>query len=139
LLGIPTVTDRLFQQATGQAIAVRFEIDFNDHSYGFRPNRNAQQAVLKAQEYINAGYNHIVDIDLKSFFDEVDHCILLQLLFRKIKCPITLRLIRKWLRTPIMIKGNLVKQGGALRKSPVGIFSERARLQGWRRSTGKPP
>lgn len=110
LLGIPTVTDRLFQQATGQAIAVRFEIDFNDHSYGFRPNRNAQQAVLKAQEYINAGYNHIVDIDLKSFFDEVDHCILLQLLFRKIKCPITLRLIRKWLRTPIMIKGKLVKR-----------------------------
>ena len=110
LLGIPTVTDRLFQQATGQAIAVRFEIDFNDHSYGFRPSRNAQQAVLKAQEYINAGYNHIVDIDLKSFFDEVDHCILLQLLFRKIKCPITLRLIRKWLRTPIMIKGKLVKR-----------------------------
>jgi len=110
LLGIPTVTDRLFQQATGQAIAVRFEIDFNDHSYGFRPNRNAQQAVLKAQEYINAGYNHIVDIDLKSFFDEVDHCILLQLLFRKIKCPITLRLIRKWLRAPIRIKGKLVKR-----------------------------
>ena len=110
LLGIPTVVDRLLQQATGQAIAVHFELDFDDHSYGFRPNRNAQQAVLKAQEYINAGYNHIVDIDLKSFFDEVDHCILLQLLFRKIKCPLTLRLIRKWLRAPIMIKGRLVKR-----------------------------
>ena len=110
LLGIPTVTDRLLQQATGQAIAVHFEVDFEDHSYGFRPNRNAQQAVLKAQEYINAGYSHIVDIDLKSFFDEVDHCVLLQLLFRKIKCPLTLRLIRKWLRVPIMIKGKLVKR-----------------------------
>lgn len=110
LLGIPTVTDRLLQQATGQVIAAYFEVDFEDHSYGFRPNRNAQQAVLKAQEYINAGYNHIVDIDLKSFFDEVDHCILLQLLFRKIKCPLTLRLIRKWLRAPIMINGKLVKR-----------------------------
>ena len=110
LLGIPTVTDRLLQQAVGQAIAVQFEMDFEDYSYGFRPNRNAQQAVLKAQEYINAGYNHIVDIDLKSFFDEVDHCMLLQLLFRKIKCPLTLRLIRKWLRAPIMIDGKLVKR-----------------------------
>jgi RNA-directed DNA polymerase len=110
LLGIPTVTDRLLQQATGQVVAAYFEVDFEDYSYGFRPNRNAQQAVLKAQEYINAGFNHIVDIDLKSFFDEVDHCILLQLLYRKIKCPLTLRLIRKWLRAPIMIDGKLVKR-----------------------------
>ena len=78
LLGIPTVADRLLQQAVGQVIAVSFEMEFEDSSYGFRPNRNAQQAVLKAQEYINSGYSHIVDIDLKSFFDEVDHCILLQ-------------------------------------------------------------
>jgi len=110
LLGIPTVIDRLLQQAVGQVIAIKFEIEFEDHSYGFRPNRNAQQAVLKAQEYINSGYQHIVDIDLKSFFDEVDHCILLQLLYRKIKCPLTLRLIRKWLRAPILIKGKLVKR-----------------------------
>ncbi len=110
LLGIPTVTDRLLQQAVGQVIAIKFEMDFEDYSYGFRPNRNAQQAVLKAQEYINSGYNHIVDIDLKSFFDEVDHCILLQLLYRKVKCPLTLRLIRKWLRAPILINGKLVKR-----------------------------
>ena len=110
LLGIPTVTDRLLQQAVAQVVAIRFEMEFEDYSYGFRPNRNAQQAVLKAQEYINSGYQHIVDIDLKSFFDEVDHCILLQLLYRKIKCPPTLRLIRKWLRTPIMINGKLVKR-----------------------------
>ena len=110
LLGIPTVTDRLLQQAVAQVVAIRFEMEFEDYSYGFRPNRNAQQAVLKAQEYINSGYQHIVDIDLKSFFDEVDHCILLQLLYRKIKCPFTLRLIRKWLRIPIMINGKLVKR-----------------------------
>jgi RNA-directed DNA polymerase len=110
LLGIPTVLDRLLQQAVGQVIAIKFEMEFEDYSYGFRPNRNAQRAVLKAQEYINSGYQHIVDIDLKNFFDEVDHCILLQLLYHKIKCPLTLRLIRKWLRTPIMINGKLVKR-----------------------------
>jgi RNA-directed DNA polymerase len=110
LLGIPTVADRLLQQAVGQVIAIKFEMEFENYSYGFRPNRNAQQAVQKAQEYINSGYNHIVDIDLKSFFDEVDHCILLQLLYRKIKCPLTLRLIRKWLKAPIQINGKLVKR-----------------------------
>lgn len=110
LLGIPTVVDRLLQQAVGQVIAIRFEMEFEDSSYGFRPNRNAQQAVQKAQEYINEGYQHIVDIDLKNFFDEVDHCIVLQLLYRRVKCPLTLRLIRKWLRAPILINGKLVRR-----------------------------
>jgi len=110
LLGVPTVIDRLLQQAVGQVLAIKFEMEFEDFSYGFRPNRNAQQAVLKAQQYINAGYTHIVDIDLKSFFDEVDHCILLQLLYRKVKCPLTLRLIRKWMRAPMEINGKLIKR-----------------------------
>lgn len=110
LLGVPTVTDRLLQQATGQVLASRFEVEFEDQSFGFRPNRNAQKAVLKAQEYINSGFQHIVDIDLQSFFDEVDHCILLQLLYRKVKCPLTLRLIRKWLRAPIQVDGKLRKR-----------------------------
>jgi group II intron reverse transcriptase/maturase len=110
LLGVPTVVDRMLQQAVGQVLANRFEMDFEDYSYGFRPNKNAQQAVLKALEYINSGYQDIVDIDLRSFFDEVDHCILLQLLYRRVKCPLTLRLIRKWLRAPILINGNLVKR-----------------------------
>ena len=110
LLGIPTVTDRLLQQAVLQVINARFEFEFSDSSYGFRPNRSVQQAVLKAQGYINAGFQHIVDIDLKTFFDEVNHCYLLQLLYRKIKCRETLRLIRKWLRSPIQINGKLVKR-----------------------------
>jgi len=110
LLGIPTVTDRLLQQAVLQVINARFEFEFSDSSFGFRPNRNAQQAVLKAQNYINEGFQYIVDIDLKTFFDEVDHCYLLQLLYRKIKCRETLRLIRKWLRAPIQINGKLVKR-----------------------------
>lgn len=110
LLGIPTVTDRLLQQAVNQVISPKFEAEFKEHSYGFRPNRNAHQAVQQAQKNIHEGYDHIVDIDLKSFFDEVDHCILMQLLFSKVKCRLTLRLIRKWLRAPIVIKGKLVKR-----------------------------
>jgi RNA-directed DNA polymerase len=110
LLGIPTVTDRLLQQAVLQVIQARFEFEFTDNSFGFRPNKNLHQAVLKAQGYINEGFQNIVDIDLKGFFDEVDHCHLLQLLYRKIKCQETLRLIRKWLRTPILINGKLVKR-----------------------------
>ena len=110
LLGIPTVTDRLLQQAVLQVVTARFEFEFSDHSFGFRPRRNIHQAVLQAQRYINEGYQDIVDIDLKTFFDEVDHCYLLQLLHRKIKCQATMRLIRKWLRAPIEIKGKLVKR-----------------------------
>jgi group II intron reverse transcriptase/maturase len=110
LLGIPTVTDRLLQQAVLQIITARFEFEFSDYSYGFRPNKSMHQAVLKAQDYINEGSQYIVDIDLKTFFDEVDHCHLLQLLYRKIKCQQTLGLIRKWLRSPIQIDGKLVKR-----------------------------
>lgn len=110
LLGIPTVTDRLLQQAVSQVMGPLFELEFKEHSYGFRPNRNAHQAVQQAQKNIHEGYDHIVDIDLKNFFDEVDHSILLQLLYRKVKCRLTLRLIRKWLRVPIVINGKLVKR-----------------------------
>jgi len=110
LLGIPTVVDRLLQQAVGQVISPKFELEFKDHSYGFRPDRNAHQAVQQAQKNIHAGYDHIVDIDLKNFFDEVDHAILLRLLYSKVQCQQTLRLIRKWLRAPILVKGKLVKR-----------------------------
>jgi len=110
LLGIPTVTDRMLQQAVLQVITARFEFEFSDYSYGFRPNRSLHQCVLKSQGFINEGHQHIVDIDLQTFFDEVDHCYLLQLLYRKVKCQATLRLIRKWLRSPILMKGKLVKR-----------------------------
>jgi RNA-directed DNA polymerase len=110
LLGIPTVVDRLLQQAVHQIISPMFETEFTEYSYGFRPHRNAHQAILQAHKNIHDGYDHIVDIDLKSFFDEVDHEILLRLLFAKVKCPVTLRLIRQWLRVPILIKGKLVKR-----------------------------
>ncbi|MDC1505733.1 group II intron reverse transcriptase/maturase [Winogradskyella sp.] len=110
LLGIPTVVDRWFQQAVSQVLMTKFEYEFESFSYGFRPQKNIQKAVLQAQQYINDGYQDIVDIDLKGFFDEVDHCILLQLIFNKVQCPTTLRLIRKWLRVPISIHGKLHKR-----------------------------
>jgi RNA-directed DNA polymerase len=97
LLGVPTVTERLLQQAVSQVLMPKYENEFSKNSYGFRPNKNARQAVGKTLEYIHEGYTNIVDIDLKSFFDEVDHCLLLNLLYQKVKCPITLKLIRQWL------------------------------------------
>jgi group II intron reverse transcriptase/maturase len=110
LLGIPTVIDRWLQQSVAQSITPRFEQEFTLHSYGFRPMKNAHECILQSQKYIHEGYQHIVDIDLKNFFDEVDHSVLLELLYRKVKCPITLRLIRKWLRAPIVIEGKLTKR-----------------------------
>jgi group II intron reverse transcriptase/maturase len=110
LLGIPIVIDRWLQQAVAQAITPLFEYEFKDHSYGFRPGKTAQHCVQQSLQYINEGYQHIVDIDLKSFFDEVDHCLLLQLLYRKVKCPLTLQLVRRWLRAPIKINGKLTKR-----------------------------
>lgn len=110
LLGVPTTTDRVLQQAVRQVIAPLFEPVFSSNSFGFRPNKNARQAVGQSRDYIHQGLNHIVDIDLKNFFDEVDHCLLLNLVYQKVKCKTTMRLIRKWLRVPININGKLQKR-----------------------------
>lgn len=120
LLGIPTVVDRMLQQAVLRVIMPQYEHMFSAYSYGFRPQRNTHQAVTKSLGYINSGYQHIVEIDLKRFFDEVDHTLLLQLLYRKIKCKTTMRLIRRWLRVPIEINGKLVKRRkGVPQGSPI--------------------
>ena len=110
LLGIPTVADRWLQQCVAQVIMPKFEVEFTQHSYGFRPNKNAHQCVQQSHKYIHQGYQHIVDIDLKGFFDEVNHCLLLELLYRKVKCKATLHLIRKWMQAPIVIDGQLTKR-----------------------------
>lgn len=110
MLGIPTTTDRMLQQAVSQVLMMHWEQGFSANSYGFRPKRNARQAVGRALGYINEGYKYIVDIDLKTFFDEVDHCLLLNLIYQRVKCPITLGLIRRWLRAPIRINGKLHKR-----------------------------
>ena len=110
LLGIPTAIDRVYQQALHQVLQPVFEIDFQQHSYGFRPERNAHQAITQSLEYINSGYTDVVDIDLKSFFDEVEHYILLELIYKKVKCKATIRLLRSFLRAPILINGKLQKR-----------------------------
>lgn len=110
LLGVPTVVDRWLQQSVSQVLMSKYELDFEDHSYGFRPEKNIHKAVTQALKYINDGYQDIVDIDLKGFFDEVDHAVLLELIYQKVKCRTTLRLIRKWLRAPILINGKLIKR-----------------------------
>jgi retron-type reverse transcriptase len=102
--------DRLLQQSVAQVLAQKWENEFSVNSFGFRPNKSARQAVGKALQNIHEGLNYIVDIDLKTFFDEVNHCLLLNLIYQKVKCPFTLKLIRKWLQAPIKIKGKLQKR-----------------------------
>ena len=109
-LGIPTVVDRVFQQALHQVLQPIFEPDFQQHSYGFRPERNAHQAVAQSLKNINSEYQCIVDIDLTSFFDEVEHYVLLELIYKKVKCRPTMKLLRSFLRAPILINGKLNKR-----------------------------
>ena len=120
LLGVPTVVDRWLQQAVSQQLATIFELTFEAESYGFRAKKNAQQAVQQSLKHINDGYRDIVDIDLRSFFDEVQHYKLLQLIYEKVNCPTTLWLIRKWLRAPIQINGKLhQRRKGVPQGSPL--------------------
>lgn len=120
LLGIPTVIDRLIQQAIAQVLNEIIDKGFSENSYGFRPNRSAHMALKQAKEYIKEGNRYVVDMDLEKFFDTVNHDILMSLLAKKIKDKRVLRLIRKYLNSGIMINGVVVKtedgtpQGGPL-------------------------
>lgn len=104
-LGIPTVTDRIIQQAIVQVISPIFEKQFNDNSFGFRPNRNCEQAVIRALEYLNDGYEWIVDIDLESFFDTVNQDRLITIIGKTIKDGDVVSLIRKYLSAGVMENG----------------------------------
>jgi len=107
MLGIPTVVDRMIQQAIYQVLSPIYEEDFDRNSYGFRRGKNAHQAVLKAQAYLNKGYNWIIELDLEKFFDKVNHQKLMHLLSQKIKDKSVLVLINSYLKTGIM-EGGLV-------------------------------
>ena len=102
-LGIPTVVDRFVQQAVTQVLTPIFEEQFHEHSYGFRPNRCAQQAVLKALEMMNDGHSWIVDIDLAKFFDTVNHDKLMTIFGRTIKDGDVISVVRKFLASGVMI------------------------------------
>ncbi|MGP4074225.1 group II intron reverse transcriptase/maturase [Piscibacillus sp. B03] len=103
LLGIPTVTDRVIQQAVTQVLTPLFNQQFHDHSYGFRPGKNAEMAIRKALEFMNDGYEWIVDIDLERFFDTVNHDRLMNLISRTVKDGDVISLIRKFLVSGVQL------------------------------------
>ncbi|MGI6584890.1 MAG: group II intron reverse transcriptase/maturase [Lutisporaceae bacterium] len=105
LLGIPTVLDRAIQQAIAQILSPIYEREFSNNSYGFRPGRDAHQAIKKCKGYIDAGYTWVVDIDLEKYFDTVNHDKLMRLISRDIKDGRVLSLIRKYLKSGVMING----------------------------------
>ena len=119
-LGVPTVVDRIIEQAIVQKVSPMAEPYFSDFSYGFRPHRRAQQAVIKLLEYLNDGYEYIVDIDLEKFFDNVNQDKLMTLVGKIIKDPDTESLISKYLKAGVMVKGEFEEtnlgtpQGGNL-------------------------
>ncbi len=122
-LGIPTVLDRLIQQAIAQVLQEEWDKDFHEHSYGFRPNRNAHQAIRFAQETIQQGFHWVVDCDLEAFFDCVNHDLLMTQLKAKHQDAHLLRLINRYLKAGVRVDGTTiasiegVPQGGPL--SPI--------------------
>ena len=122
-LGIPTVVDRVVQQAVAQVLSKGYERYFSEYSYGFRPNRNAHMAIEQTILYLNEGYEWVIDIDIEKYFDTVNHDKLISILREKINDAPTLNLIRKFLRAGIMNDGLIsestmgVPQGGPL--SPI--------------------
>lgn len=119
-LGIPTVLDRLIQQALLQVLQPLFDPGFSDHSYGFRPGRRAHDAVRRAQGYIQAGRRWVVDVDLERFFDRVHHDVLMGKLAKRVADKRVLRLIRGYLEAGVMVHGVVMErhegtpQGGPL-------------------------
>jgi RNA-directed DNA polymerase len=105
MLGIPTVTDRLIQQAIAQVLTPLFDSQFSEHSYGFRPKRRGHDAVRKAREFMKEGYRFVVDLDLEKFFDRVHHDRLMMKLAARVKDKKVLLLIRKYLQAGVMEDG----------------------------------
>lgn len=112
-LGIPTIVDRVIQQAIAQVLIPIFEEKFSENSYGFRPNRSAHQAILKCKQYMDNGYKWAVDIDLEKYFDTVNHDKLIGLVYKEVNDIRVISLIRKYLQAGVMINGvvNITEKG----------------------------
>jgi group II intron reverse transcriptase/maturase len=127
-LGIPTVTDRLIQQAQLQVLQPLLDPTFSKHRYGFRPGRSAHEAVLAAQSYVQSGRRVVVDVDLEKFFDRVNHDILTARLQKRIADASVIRLIRAYLNSGIMLDGVVQEryqgtpQGGPLSPLPANVL-----------------
>jgi len=127
-LGIPTVKDRIVQQAVKLIIEPIFETDFKNSSYGYRPNRNAKQASLEIRKYLNYGCTEIVDMDISSFFDNIDHKIMISLVEKRIRDSYVLHLIREWLRAGVVYDGETTyptlgtPQGGVISPLLANIY-----------------
>jgi len=120
MLGIPTVIDRLIQQAVHQVLNPMYDIEFSEHSYGFRKGRSTHQAIAQSQIYINEGYQDIIDLDLKSFFDIVNQDYLMSLLNRKVKDRMLMKLIRRYLQSDLMLGGlSQTRERGMPQGSPL--------------------
>ena len=120
LLGIPTVQDRILQQAIQQALTTKFDAGFSLSSYGYRPYRSAAQAVTQAQQFIHQGKDWVVDIDISAFFDDVNHDLLMHLISQKVTDKRVLGLIRTYLTTGIMIDGKVERRDkGVPQGSPI--------------------
>ena len=120
ILGIPTVLDRLIQQAMHQQLQLMFEPHFSESSYGFRPGRSGQQAVQQAQQHVSNGYRWIVDLDLEKFFDRVNHDILMSRVARIVKDKQVLRLIRRYLQAGLLEGGVVsIRQEGTPQGGPL--------------------
>ena len=102
-LGVPTVVDRFVQQAIAQVLTPIYEPKFSESSYGFRPDRCCEMAILKVLEFMNDGYQWVVDIDLEKFFDNVSHDKMISLIMKDVKCGEIVSLINKFFKSGIMI------------------------------------
>jgi group II intron reverse transcriptase/maturase len=120
LLGVPTVLDRMIQQAIALKLNDIFEPVFSDNSFGFRPKRSCHKALMKSKEFINEGNRVVVDMDLEKFFDRVNHDILMSRIARKVTDRRVLKLIRQYLVTGIMLNGIVVKsEEGTIQGGPL--------------------